>query len=136
MPWNLQPGTGGPGGPGGCSAGGLGGIRVLWGSIISGLSGQSGLNDKIGISGQGGINDQSGQGGQEQKQVQGQEQEQEREQEQEHEQGRLWVDHSAPSTCTCGRIGRASTSPARCCRGCRLTSFHRYLSGFYAYISH
>ena len=48
---------------------------MLWGSIISGLSGQSGLNDKIGISGQGGINDQSGQGGQEQKQVQGQEQE-------------------------------------------------------------
>ena len=72
MSWNLQPG---PLGPGGCSAGGLGGIRVLWGSIISGLSGQSGLNGKIGISGQCGINDQSGQGGQEQKQVQGQEQE-------------------------------------------------------------
>ena len=48
---------------------------MFWGSIISGLSGQSGPRDKIGISGQGGINDQSGQGGQEQKQVQGQEQE-------------------------------------------------------------
>ena len=49
---------------------------MLLESVINGLCGQSGLNDKIGISGQGGINDQSGQGGQEQKQVQGQEQEQ------------------------------------------------------------
>ena len=53
-----------------------------------------------------------------------QEQEQEQMQEQEQGQGRLWVDHSALSTCTCECIGRAPTSPARCCRGCRLTSFH------------
>ena len=37
---------------------------MLQGSVINGLSGQSGLNDKIGISGQSGLNDQGGQGGQ------------------------------------------------------------------------
>ena len=106
---------------------------MLLESVINGLCGQSGLNDKIGISGQSGIKDHSGQ---EQKQEQEQEREQEREQDQEQEQGRLWVYHSAPSTCACGQIGRASTSPARCRRGCRLTSFHRYLSCFHTYISH
>ena len=79
---------------------------MLWGSIISGLSGQGGLKEKIGISGQGGINDRSRQGGQEQKQVQGQEQEQVREQEQEQEQGRLgWIIQLHQPVSADGRAG-------------------------------